>query len=135
MYACILFIVFYAHKVILIWWIAFYSLMKDWKFSSCFDLVTFKFVNMMMDLGVTRQLDFKDLVELPCDLMPSSCCNTLLRCWVAEQNKHNSNPSLFRAMCYAYGWPYLRLGLLKVLPTPYDNLYRIFELFMIAFLF
>ncbi|XP_073104173.1 ABC transporter C family member 13 isoform X5 [Elaeis guineensis] len=87
----------------------------DWKFSSCFDLVTFKFVNMMMDLGVTRQLDFKDLVELPCDLMPSSCHCTLLRCWVAEQNKHSSNPSLFRAMCYAYGWPYLRLGLLKAI--------------------
>ncbi|XP_038982338.1 ABC transporter C family member 13-like isoform X1 [Phoenix dactylifera] len=87
----------------------------DWKFSSCFDLVTFKFVNLMMDLGVTKQLDFKDLVELPCDLMPSSCHHTLMRGWVAEQNKHNSNPSLFRAMCYAYGWPYLRLGLLKAI--------------------
>ncbi|RWW24877.1 hypothetical protein GW17_00010811 [Ensete ventricosum] len=75
----------------------------------------FKFVNMMMDIGVTRQLDFQDLVPLPCELMPSLCHTALLDCWKAEMNKHYSDPSLFRAMYHAYGWPYLRLGLLKAL--------------------
>lgn len=89
----------------------------------------FKFVNMMMDIGVTRQLDFQDLVPLPCELKPSLCHTALLDCWKAEMNKHYSDPSLFRAMYHAYGWPYLRLGLLKVL-IPFSSKqykYLIFE--------
>ncbi|XP_065007832.1 ABC transporter C family member 13 isoform X1 [Musa acuminata AAA Group] len=87
----------------------------DGKSVSCWQLLMFKFVNMMMDIGVTRQLDFQDLVPLPCELKPSLCHTALLDCWKAEMNKHYSDPSLFRAMYHAYGWPYLRLGLLKAL--------------------
>lgn len=68
-----------------------------------------------MDLGVTKQLDFEDLIQLPNEMNPSSCYDTLLRCWVEEQSKHFNQPSLFRAICHAYGWPYICLGLLKVL--------------------
>ncbi|WOK92133.1 hypothetical protein Cni_G00824 [Canna indica] len=85
----------------------------DGKYASCWHLLTFKFVNAMMDVGVTRQLDFEDLVPLPCELMPSLCHMTLLDCWIAETSKNYCCPSLFKAMYHAYGWPYLRLGLLK----------------------
>lgn len=77
-------------------------------------LLTFKSINSVMDLGVTKQLDFEDLIQLPNEMNPSSCHDTLLRCWVAEQSKHCTQPSLFRAICHAYGWPYMCLGLLKV---------------------
>lgn len=73
----------------------------------------FKFVNTMMDVGVRKQLDFEDLVPLPSELMPSLCHTLMLDCWVAEKNKHGSH-LLFKAMYNAYGWHYLRLGLLKV---------------------
>lgn len=69
----------------------------------------------MMDVGLTKQLDFEDLVQLPPELTPVVCYDELLNCWIAEQSKHHSNSSLLRAMYYAYGWPYFRLGLLKVL--------------------
>ena len=49
------------------------------------------------------------------DMDPLSWHNRLLSCWQDQQIKNCSNPSLFRAICYAYGWPYVRLGLLKVL--------------------
>ncbi|XP_039119671.1 LOW QUALITY PROTEIN: ABC transporter C family member 13 [Dioscorea cayenensis subsp. rotundata] len=78
-------------------------------------MLTFQFVNPMMSLGVTKQLDLEDLVSLPLDLMPSPCHDTFLRCWVAEEHKNQSKSLLFRVICKAYGWPYLRLGLLKVL--------------------
>ena len=48
------------------------------------------------------------------DMDPLSWHNRLLSCWQDQQIKNCSNPSLFRAICYAYGWPYVRLGLLKV---------------------
>ncbi|XP_077238132.1 multidrug resistance-associated protein 11 isoform X2 [Tasmannia lanceolata] len=78
-------------------------------------LLTFKSINSVMDHGVMKQLDFEDLLELPIELNPSSCHSTLLNCWEADQSKYCNNPSLFRAICYAYGWPYMCLGLLKVL--------------------
>ncbi|XP_010273753.1 PREDICTED: ABC transporter C family member 13-like, partial [Nelumbo nucifera] len=78
-------------------------------------LLTFKSISPVMDRGVTKQLDFEDLVQLPTELNPSSCHSTLRSCWVAEQCKNSSQPSLFKAICCAYGWPYFRLGLLKVL--------------------
>lgn len=84
--------------------------------SCCYwHLLTFKSINSVMDLGVTKQLDFEDLIQLPNEMNPSSCYDTLLRCWVGEQSKHCNQPSLFRAICHAYGWPYICLGLLKVL--------------------
>ncbi|PKA65483.1 ABC transporter C family member 13 [Apostasia shenzhenica] len=84
------------------------------KSCSLWENLTFKFANIMMDLGVQKQLNFADLVQLPSELMPSSSHNTLLTCWMAENNIMDSDPSLFKAICYAYGWPYLRLGILKV---------------------
>ncbi|XP_058067677.1 ABC transporter C family member 13 isoform X8 [Magnolia sinica] len=82
---------------------------------SYWHLLTFKSINSVMDLGVTKQLDFEDLIQLPHELNPSHCHSTLLRCWAAEETKYCTDPSLFRAICYAYGWPYMFLGLLKVL--------------------
>lgn len=69
----------------------------------------------MLDLGVQRQLDFQDLVQLPSELTPSSCHLKFLTCWIKEKSNHAFSPSLFRAMSSAYGWPYLCLGALKVL--------------------
>jgi len=67
-----------------------------------------------MNHGVVKQLDSDDLLPLPTDMGPSSCHDVILSCWRAQLSNNGSNPSLFRALCSAYGWPYLRLGLLKV---------------------
>lgn len=75
----------------------------------------FKHASSLMDIGVTKQLDFDDLIPIPSKLKPLSCHTTLLKCWIAEQCSYHSHPSLFRAIFRAYGWSYLRLGLLKVL--------------------
>ncbi|PNT76346.1 hypothetical protein BRADI_1g47277v3 [Brachypodium distachyon] len=79
------------------------------------ELLTFKSVNPMMDIGITRQLDFTDLLELPAELRAASCYDKLLSSWTAEHQNHHADSSLLRAMSYAYGWTYLRLGLLKVI--------------------
>lgn len=68
----------------------------------------------MMDLGVTRQLNFQDLIEPPTELMPSSCFSIFLKFWEAEYGKNGQNASLIKVIFHAYGWPYLRVGLLKV---------------------
>uniref|UniRef100_A0A1D1XUS0 ABC-type xenobiotic transporter n=1 Tax=Anthurium amnicola TaxID=1678845 RepID=A0A1D1XUS0_9ARAE len=88
---------------------------KDWNFLGYWNSLTFKPAKLMMDLGVSKQLDFQDLVQLPSELMPSSCHIKLLNCWLNEQSKYSTSPSLFRAIFSAYGWPYLRLGALKIL--------------------
>ncbi|KAJ1258328.1 hypothetical protein BS78_10G066900 [Paspalum vaginatum] len=79
------------------------------------ELLTFKFINPMMDIGITRQLDFTDLLELPAELRANSCYDKLLSSWTAEYQNHQNNSSLLRAMSHSYGWTYLRLGLLKIL--------------------
>uniref|UniRef100_A0A2P2M4K3 ABC-type xenobiotic transporter n=3 Tax=Rhizophora mucronata TaxID=61149 RepID=A0A2P2M4K3_RHIMU len=79
---------------------------------SYWDLMTFKFVTSVMNCGVVKQLEFEDLLRLPSDLEPSTCHDKLLSCWQEQQN--SSEPFLFKAISCAYGWPYLRLGLLKV---------------------
>ena len=68
----------------------------------------------MLDLGVQRQLEIHDLVHLPGQLTPSSCHFIFFACWIKEKNKDPSSPSLFKTMYSAYGWSYLRLGILKV---------------------
>ncbi|WVZ82232.1 hypothetical protein U9M48_029518 [Paspalum notatum var. saurae] len=78
-------------------------------------LFTFKFINPIMDIGITRQLDFTDLLELPTELTANSCYDKLLSSWTAEYQNHQNKSSLLRAMSRSYGWAYLRLGLLKVL--------------------
>lgn len=79
-----------------------------------FDLLTFRSITSVMNHGVTKQLDFEDLLHLPSDMNPCSCHDTLFGCWQSQQSS-SPDPSLFRAICCAYGWPYIRLGLLKVL--------------------
>uniref|UniRef100_A0A0A9CL20 Uncharacterized protein n=1 Tax=Arundo donax TaxID=35708 RepID=A0A0A9CL20_ARUDO len=69
----------------------------------------------MMNIGITRQLDFTDLLELPPELRYASCYEKLLSSWTAEHQNHHEKSSLLRAMSGAYGWTYLRLGLLKVI--------------------
>ncbi|KAL9323166.1 hypothetical protein ACSQ67_011219 [Phaseolus vulgaris] len=79
------------------------------------DLMTFNFITPVMNHGVVKQLDYDDLLPLPTDMGPSSCHDVILSCWQAQLSNNGSNASLFRALCSAYGWPYLRLGLLKVI--------------------
>ncbi|GAB4850548.1 ABC transporter C member 13 [Ancistrocladus abbreviatus] len=83
--------------------------------SRCFwDNMSFNTIKLVLDKGATKQLDFEDLLPLPSDMDPSLCHNTLLMNWQVQRITNCSNPSLFRAICSAYGWPYFRLGLLKV---------------------
>ncbi|GLT38273.1 hypothetical protein SLA2020_125310 [Shorea laevis] len=77
-------------------------------------LLTFRPITRVMNHGVTKQLDFDDLLALPVDMVPSTCHEKLLSCWHSQQSDYCSNPSLFKAIFASYGWPYLRLGLLKV---------------------
>ncbi|KAL6144938.1 hypothetical protein ACLB2K_055628 [Fragaria x ananassa] len=81
---------------------------------SYFDLMTFRSITSVMNHGVTKQLEFEDLLLLPTDMDPCSCHDALFSCW-KSQLSDSPDPSLFRAICSAYGWPYVRLGLLKVL--------------------
>ncbi|XP_066369008.1 ABC transporter C family member 13-like [Miscanthus floridulus] len=87
------------------------NMIKDY---NLWELLTFKFVNPVMDIGITRQLD-SDSLELPTELRATSCYDKLLSSWTAEYQNHHDNSSLLRAMSYSYGRTYLRLGLLKVL--------------------
>ncbi|XP_030491896.2 ABC transporter C family member 13 isoform X1 [Cannabis sativa] len=82
---------------------------------SYWDLLTFKLIASVMSHGAVKQLDFVDLLPLPADMDPISCHATLLTSWQSQFSNGRSSPSLLRAICSAYGWPYLRLGLLKVL--------------------
>ncbi|XP_061373093.1 ABC transporter C family member 13 isoform X2 [Gastrolobium bilobum] len=79
------------------------------------DMMTFQFISPVMKHGVVKQLDSEDLLPLPTDMCPFSCHDIILSCWRAQLSNNGSNPSLLRALCSAYGWPYLRLGLLKVI--------------------
>ncbi|OMO85696.1 hypothetical protein CCACVL1_10040 [Corchorus capsularis] len=78
------------------------------------DHMTFSSITSVMNCGLIKQLDFDDLLLLPTDMDPSTCHSKLLSCWQNQLNNSHSSVSLFRAIFSAYGWPYLRLGLLKV---------------------
>lgn len=82
---------------------------------SCWHHMTFKSITSVMDCGVIKQLDFEDLLQIPIDMDPVTCHDTLLNCLQARQSNDPVHQSLFRAICSAYGWPYLLLGFLKVL--------------------
>nr|XP_048320178.1 ABC transporter C family member 13-like isoform X1 [Ziziphus jujuba var. spinosa] len=82
---------------------------------SCLDILTFKSIISVMNHGATKQLDFEDLLQLPTDMDPTSCHHQLLSCWQSQHTDNCSSPSLFRAICGAYGWPYFRIGFLKVI--------------------
>nr|GEY32057.1 ABC transporter C family member 13 [Tanacetum cinerariifolium] len=77
------------------------------------NLMTFKSINPVMEHGSKKQLDFNDLLELPTDMDPPFCHHSLLNCWEDRRRENFSHPSLFWTICYAYGWPYMCLGLLK----------------------
>ncbi|XP_065867125.1 ABC transporter C family member 13 isoform X1 [Euphorbia lathyris] len=79
---------------------------------SCWDLMTFKSITLVLKHGITKQLDFEDLLWLPTDMEPSTCHDRLLSCWQAQQS--TSNPFLLKAIYFAYGWPYFCVGILKV---------------------
>ncbi|KAH9715824.1 multidrug resistance-associated protein 11 [Citrus sinensis] len=81
---------------------------------SYWDLMAFKSIDSVMNRGVIKQLDFEDLLGLPTDMDPSTCHSKLLSCWQAQRSCNCTNPSLVRAICCAYGYPYICLGLLKV---------------------
>ncbi|XP_050232753.1 ABC transporter C family member 13 isoform X2 [Mercurialis annua] len=85
---------------------------KNGNMHSWWDLITFKPITSVMKCGVIKQLGFEDLLCLPDDMDPSNCHDKLSCCWQAQET--SSNPSLFKAICCAYGWPYFRIGLLKV---------------------
>lgn len=83
---------------------------------SCWNLLTFNSVTSVMDDGVKKQLNFEDLLQLPSEMDPSFCHNKLLFCWKDQYSRNCLNPSFFWAICCAYGWSYVSLGLLKVFP-------------------
>ncbi|KAF3326222.1 ABC transporter C family member 13 [Carex littledalei] len=83
-------------------------------FWNVLSLLTFTFVNPIVNIGVTKQLDFQNLIQLPIELKPASCYDKLQNYWRVEYSARSSDSSLFRVMYYSFGWPYLRLGLLKV---------------------
>ncbi|PSC76164.1 ABC transporter C family member 13 isoform X1 isoform A [Micractinium conductrix] len=68
-------------------------------------------------LASTReQLQQDDLWALPPRLQPGTCGRHLWAHWHAEEERGAGGrraPSLLRALASAYGWPYLRLGVLK----------------------
>lgn len=86
--------------------------------------MAFKSIDSVMNRGVIKQLDFEDLLGLPTDMDPSTCHSKLLSCWQAQRSCNCTNPSLVRAICCAYGYPYICLGLLKVYIF-HQNLYTI----------
>jgi hypothetical protein len=88
--------------------------LQNIQFCNVLSLLTFNFVNPIVNIGVTKQLDFQNLIPLPTELNPSSCYDKLQNCWRVEYSARSSDSSLFRVMYYSFGWPYLRLGLLKV---------------------
>lgn len=77
-------------------------------------LMTFKAIDPVLQHGSNQQLDFEDLLQLPIDMDPSSCHNLLLQVWDSQQRNNLSHPSLFKAICSAFGWPYFCIGVLKV---------------------
>ncbi|XP_047963792.1 ABC transporter C family member 13 [Salvia hispanica] len=78
-------------------------------------LLTFKIIDPVIQQGSNKQLDFEDLLQLPIDMDPSSCHSLLLGMWDAQYRNNHRHPSLFKAICSAYGWPYFCIGVLKVL--------------------
>ncbi|KAK1557413.1 hypothetical protein Q3G72_024236 [Acer saccharum] len=80
---------------------------------SYWDHMTFMSIISVMNRGVIKQLDFEDLLLLPTDMDPSTCHYKLLTCWQTQQSSNCTDPSLFRAICCAYGGQYLCLGFLK----------------------
>ncbi|EPS71658.1 hypothetical protein M569_03101, partial [Genlisea aurea] len=80
-----------------------------------FHLMTFKAIDPVLQHGVSKQLNFENLLQLPVDMNPSSCHDLILRMWDSLRTDNFTHPSLFKAICLAYGWQYLRIGLLKVL--------------------
>ncbi|XP_038713738.1 ABC transporter C family member 13 isoform X2 [Tripterygium wilfordii] len=82
---------------------------------SYWDLLTFQYVTPVMNRGAVKQLDLEDLLLVPADMDVCSGPDKLLRSWQTQASSNFHNPSLFRAICHAYGWAYFRIGLLKVL--------------------
>ncbi|XP_023634190.1 ABC transporter C family member 13 isoform X2 [Capsella rubella] len=80
---------------------------------SWWDLFTFGYIGSIMKHGSMKQLEFENLLPLPPDMDPFTCCENLLRCWQLQECSNSSNPSLIWSISSVYGWPYLRLGLLK----------------------
>ncbi|VVA99119.1 unnamed protein product [Arabis nemorensis] len=83
------------------------------KTGSWWDWFTFGHISLVMRHGSMKQLEFKDLIPLPLDMDPSTCCENLLRCWQFQECNNPLNPSLIWSISGVYGWPYFRLGLLK----------------------
>ncbi|XP_020887120.1 ABC transporter C family member 13 isoform X3 [Arabidopsis lyrata subsp. lyrata] len=84
------------------------------KTGSWWDLFTFGYIGSIMKHGSVKQLEFENLLPLPPDMDPFTCCENLLRCWQLQECNNYSTPSLIWSISGVYGWPYFRLGLLKV---------------------
>ena len=87
--------------------------MKE-KNGSWWDLFTFGYIGSIMKHGSVKQLEFENLLTLPPEMDPFTCCENLLRCWQLQECNNYSTPSLIWSIYGVYGWPYFRLGLLKV---------------------
>ncbi|CAL9222685.1 unnamed protein product [Arabidopsis halleri] len=84
------------------------------KTESWWDLFTFGYIGSIMKHGSVKQLEFENLLPLPPDMDPFTCCENLLRCLQLQECNNYSTPSLIWSISGVYGWPYFRLGLLKV---------------------
>ncbi|KAF5774322.1 putative H(+)-transporting two-sector ATPase [Helianthus annuus] len=70
---------------------------------------------MKLFLGIPiLQASFSSM-ELPNNMDPLFCHDSLLNYWEDQTRGYGSHLSLFWTICYAYGWPYMCLGILKVL--------------------
>ena len=98
-------------------------------------LLTISWVNPLLQEGVQRQLEHSDLLPLPPLLAPGLCCARLWQSWEQEFLQHSSNPSLLRAVFYAYGWDYFQIGILKVHDFNFFNrgvMWRLHHIFSIC---
>ncbi|ANM61736.1 multidrug resistance-associated protein 11 [Arabidopsis thaliana] len=84
------------------------------KNGSWWDLFTFGYIGSIMKHGSVKQLELENLLTLPPEMDPFTCCENLLRCWQLQECNNYSTPSLIWSIYGVYGWPYFRLGLLKV---------------------
>ncbi|CAM6124334.1 unnamed protein product [Calypogeia fissa] len=78
--------------------------------------LTFSWVTPIMETGSKRQLGYGDLFALPKDMTAEVCCSQLFRNWEKEKTLEGpEQPSLFRALYATYGWPWLIVGVVKII--------------------
>ncbi|GAQ86722.1 ABC transporter C family [Klebsormidium nitens] len=89
----------------------------SWKlpsFRAIWSALTFRWVDGLMALGASRQLEPEDLFPLEESLEPRVCCQRLWSAWAQERREKQQQASLLRALMHTYGWQLFALGSLKL---------------------